>query len=113
MKNKIIEILQYTLKKGTGEEFHHIMKNISVPLHVNNGIDVVSYGNSLHDSDCYYLIRSFENEKKMYDDLEAFYSSEEWKNGPREPIINRIENSMKSVMQVGENVVEELKRKDI
>lgn len=38
--NKIIEILLYTLKPGTGGEFHRNMKEISVPLHKNNGIEI-------------------------------------------------------------------------
>ena len=60
MKDRIVEILQYTLKKDSGEEFHQIMHEVSVPLHTRNGIDVVAYGNSLHDPDSYYLIRAFE-----------------------------------------------------
>ncbi|MGX5686601.1 hypothetical protein ACWKWW_18780 [Chryseobacterium cucumeris] len=108
MKNKIIEILQYTLKKGTGEEFHQIMKEISVPLHIHNGIDVVSYGNSLHDSDCYYLIRSFDDEESMATALEKFYSGSDWKNGPREDIICRIEESMKSVLAVSQGEIAKL-----
>ena len=34
MKSRVVEILQYRLKAGTGESFHHIMRDISVPLHV-------------------------------------------------------------------------------
>lgn len=110
MKNKTIEILQYTLKKDSGEEFHQIMREISVPLHIHNGIDVVSYGNSLHDLDCYYLIRSFDNEDSMRVVLEDFYASSDWKNGPREDIITRIEASMKSVMMLSEDAVEKLRK---
>lgn len=111
MENKIIEILQYTLKMGTGEEFHQIMREISVPLHVHSGIDVVSYGNSLHDSDCYYLIRSFDNEESMTATLENFYSSSDWRNGPREDIISRIGKSMKSVLAVSQDAINELRNK--
>ncbi|WP_312994788.1 hypothetical protein [Chryseobacterium flavum] len=110
MRNKIIEILQYTLKKGTGEEFHQIMKEVSVPLHIHNGIDVVSYGNSLHDSDCYYLIRSFDDEESMATALENFYSGNDWKNGPREDIISRIGESMKSVLAVSQDAIEKLRK---
>lgn len=46
---RTVEILQYTLLKGTGTIFHTIMREISVPLHQRHGIDVVSFGNSLHD----------------------------------------------------------------
>lgn len=58
---KTVEILQYTLHKGTGDVFHSIMQEISAPLHQLHGIDVVSFGNSLHDPDCYYQIRAFDS----------------------------------------------------
>lgn len=47
---RIIEILMYTLEPGSGLDFHQIMQKVSVPLHLEAGIDVVSYGSSLHDS---------------------------------------------------------------
>lgn len=106
---KIIEILQYSLKKGKGKEFHEIMKETSVPLHINKGIDVVAYGNSMHDQDCYYLIRAFENEEKMIDDLQKFYSCDDWKKGPREAIINKIDQNMKSVLPIAEEALNVLR----
>jgi hypothetical protein len=75
---RTVEILQYTLRKGTGTAFHTIMQEISVPLHQRHGIDVVSFGNSLHDPDCYYLIRAFDSAESMT----TVYASAEWRNGP-------------------------------
>lgn len=100
MDNNVVEILQYTLHTGTGTEFHNIMRNISVPLHRLHGIDVISFGNSLHDPDSYYLIRAFDSEDRMNSVLEAFYSSDDWHNGPRKEIINRIESSIKTVINM-------------
>lgn len=97
---RTVEILQYTLRKGTGAAFHTIMREISVPLHRRHGIDVVSCGNSLHDSDCYYLIRAFDNPDSMATMLDAFYASTDWRNGPREEIIHCIESSSKTVMSL-------------
>lgn len=105
---KIIEILQYTLKNGTGTEFHRIMCEISIPLHEKYGIDVVSYGHSLHDADSYYLIRAFESEDWMTTVLDNFYASAEWRNGPREDIVNRIDVSFKSVLLLPERAIEVL-----
>ncbi len=110
MENKIVEILQYTLRKGTGVEFHNIMAEISVPLHNLHGIDVVSYGNSLHDPDCYCLIRSFENEESMSSVLAAFYASSGWINGPREEIISRIENSLKTILNMPQKGIDGLRK---
>jgi len=111
MKNRIVEILQYTLKKGSGEEFHKVMLEVSVPLHAKNGIDVVAYGNFLHDADSYYLIRAFESEEQMKSVLEDFYAGAGWRSGPREAIIDRIETSLKSVLALSLSAVDGLRNK--
>ena len=95
---KTVEILQYTLHKGAGTAFHAIMQEISVPLHQRHGIDVVSFGPSQHDPDCYFLIRAFDCAKSMAAVLDAFYASSDWRSGPREDIVRSIENSIKTVM---------------
>lgn len=109
MKDRIVEILQYTLKKGSGEEFHRVMLEVSVPLHARNGIDVVAYGNSLHDADSYYLIRAFDSEEQMKSVLDDFYASEGWRSGPREAIISRIELSLKSVLSLPQSGIDRLR----
>ncbi|MFO6503248.1 NIPSNAP family protein [Serratia marcescens] len=106
---RTVEILQYTLRKGSGAAFHAIMQEISVPLHQSHGIDVVSFGNSLHDLDCYYLIRAFASVEKMTAVLDAFYASADWRNGPREDIIGSIETSIKTVMFLPSESVEGLR----
>ncbi|EPN1931318.1 NIPSNAP family protein [Cronobacter dublinensis] len=107
MKDRIVEILQYTLKKDSGSDFHQIMHEVSVPLHTRNGIDVVAYGKSLHDADSYYLIRAFEIKSVLND----FYASAGWRSGPREAIISRIEVSLKSVLVLPQIAVNELRKK--
>lgn len=111
MKDRIVEILQYTLKKDSGSDFHQIMHEVSVPLHTRNDIDVVAYGNSLHDADSYYLIRAFESEEQMKSVLDDFYASAGWRSGPREAIISRIEVSLKSVLTLPQIAVNELRKK--
>ena len=106
---RTVEILQYTLRKGTGAAFHAIMQEISVPLHRRHGFDVVSFGNSLHDPDCYYLIRAFDSAEKMAAVLNAFYTSDDWRSGPREDIIRSIETSIKTVINLPLESVEGLR----
>jgi len=106
---KTIEILQYALRKDTGTAFHTIMREVSVPLHQHHGIDVVSFGHSLHDPDCYYLIRAFESPEQMAAVLDAFYSSADWRNGPREEIIHCIETSLKTVVDLRTESVDALR----
>lgn len=104
-----VEILQYTLRKGSGATFHTIMQEISVPLHRRHRIDVVSFGNSLHDPDCYYLIRAFDSAESMAAVLDAFYASDDWRSGPREHIIRSIETSIKTVICLPSESVEGLR----
>ncbi|MGG6194017.1 NIPSNAP family protein [Pantoea allii] len=106
---RIVEILQYSLKPGTGQKFHQVMVEISVPLHHEAGIDVVVFGCSLHDEDSYYLIRAFDDIEHMEASQEAFYGSEAWQNGPRTAIIERIKTSVKAVITLPETVVEGLR----
>lgn len=104
-----VEILQYTLRKGSGAAFHTIMQEISVPLHRHHRIDVVSFGNSLHNPDCYYLIRAFDSAESMAAVLDAFYESDDWRSGPRENIIRSIETSIKTVICLPSESVEGLR----
>ena len=106
---RTVEILQYTLRKRNGAAFHAIMQQISVPLHQRYGIDVVSFGNSLHDPDCYYLIRAFDSAESMATVLDTFYASDDWRNGPREDIISIIETSLKTVINLPSESVEGLR----
>lgn len=95
---RAVELLQYILKPGTGREFHKIMVEISAPLHRGAGIDIIAFGNSIHDEDSYYLLRSFDDIEHMKTSQDKFYMSDEWKNGPRQAIIERIQTSVKSVL---------------
>lgn len=89
----ICEILQYTLRKGTGQQFHSVMQKESIPLHEACGLTVVTYGNSLDNPDRYFLIRAFPDTTTMEQTLEAFYADGRWRNGPREAIVSMIEES--------------------
>lgn len=106
---RIVELLQYTLEPGTGQEFHLVMVEISAHLHHQAGIDVVAFGCSLHDEDSYYLLRAFDDIEHMKASQEAFYGSEAWQKGPRQAIIERIKASVKSVMNLPETVIDGLR----
>lgn len=80
-----------------------------MPLHQRHGIDVVSFGNSMHDPDCYYLIRAFDSAESMATVLNAFYASDDWRSGPREDIIGNIEASIKTGMNLPSESVEGLR----
>ena len=94
----MIEILILNLKEGTREEFHQVYVTQSLPLLEKWKINVVAHGRSLHDKNTYYVIRLFKSleDRQILED--TFYGSEDWKNGPREAIVSRIESSAAMVV---------------
>jgi len=55
-------------------------------------VDVVGYGPSQHDQDSYFLMRGFEGVNQRQKAEDAFYGSDEWKQGPRERILADIDS---------------------
>ena len=109
----VIEILLYKLKPQTGDAFHALMRNVSVPLHHQHGLDVVWHGQSLHDRDGYGLVRAFADLPTLESTLAAFYASSAWRSGPREDIIDRIETSTRLVMPMQAAAIEAIRQQGI
>ena len=107
---KVVEILIYTLTSGAGDDFHSIMKDVSVPLHLDNGIDVVWYGPSLHCADGYILIRAFPDIPSLKSSQDTFYKSDAWRLGPREAIVSKIEKSMKAVIDMPDGAIDAIRK---
>lgn len=106
---KTVEFLLYTLKPGTGSDFHRIMEEQSVPCHRDAGMDIVSFGNSMDDNDAYYLIRAYDDLAHLKTSQEHFYSSPAWREGPRQAIIDKISVSVKTVMVLSESAIDSLR----
>ncbi|MBA7933747.1 NIPSNAP family protein [Klebsiella sp. RHBSTW-00215] len=106
---KAVEFLLYTLKPGSGEDFHRIMLEQSAPCHRAAGMDIVSFGNSVEDKDAYYLIRVYDDLAHLKASQEAFYSSQAWRDGPRQAIIDKISVSVKSTMILSTSAVDALR----
>jgi len=84
---------------------------VSVPLHQQWGIEVVWHGQSLHDPDSYGLIRGFADLATLEATQAALYASDDWRAGPREGILSRIETATKIVIPMNEAAIESLRRK--
>jgi hypothetical protein len=97
---RVLEIRTYTLKPGTRDHFHQLVVRDSLPMLERWKIDVVGFGPSLHDSDSYYLMRSFPSVKEREKIEESFYGSDEWKKGPREAILGDIKEYTTMVVSV-------------
>jgi quinol monooxygenase YgiN len=110
----IIEIRSYNLKPGQREEFHRLFRDEVYPMLKRWGVDVVAFGPSPQDDISYYLIRRYNDQGDLEQSQDAFYGSDEWRQGPREPVLACIENftsivlivdpaTLQGLRQTGEN----------
>jgi hypothetical protein len=89
---RVVEIRSYNLKPGTRDSFHRLFLEQALPMLERWKVDVVAYGPSLHDKDSYYLMRAFRSIEERQKSEDAFYGSDEWKQGPREAILAAIDS---------------------
>jgi hypothetical protein len=95
---RLVEIRSYKLKPGTGATFHDLVTNQSMPLLRERNMEVVAFGPSLDDPDAYFLVRAYDNLEHLRSSQEAFYSSDAWRKGPRQSIIELIDSDWNVVL---------------
>ena len=109
--NHFVEIRSLNLKPGTREEFHRLYVEESLPLLKRWSIDVVAHGPSLHDENAYYVIRRFDSLAHREQIEDAFYDSDEWRQGPREAVLALIENYTDIVLELDDVTLQGLRKK--
>jgi hypothetical protein len=109
--NHFIEIRSLNLKPGTREEFHRLYIEEALPLLKRWNFDVVAHGPSLHDENSYYVIRRFDSLAQREQSEDAYYASDDWRQGPRERILALIENYTDIVLELDEDTVQRLRKK--
>src|SRR4030095_13404762 len=97
-----VEIRSLSLKPETREEFHRLFTEQSLPLLKRWNMDVVVHGSSLHDENTYYVIGRFDSLAQREQMEDAFYGSNDWRQGPREAMIALIENYTDVVLESAE-----------
>jgi hypothetical protein len=105
-----VEIRSYTLKPGTRDEFHRLMCTQALPMLRRWQVDVVASGPSPHDESSYFLIRAYRDLADRQSSQDAFYGSDEWRRGPREPILALIDAYASVVLMLADDVVAGLRR---
>jgi hypothetical protein len=105
----VVEIRSYNLKPGTRDRFHQLFEKEALPLLRKWKVDVVAYGASPHDQTSYYLMRAYASLDALQQSEDAFYGSDEWRNGPREAILACIENYATIVIPANEHTREGLR----
>ena len=106
---KLVEIRSYKLVPGSGDRFHDLVINRSMPLLRAQNMEVVAFGQSLHDIDAYFLVRAYDDLEHRRSSQEAFYSSDAWRNGPRQSIVELIESDWDVVLWLTAEAVDAMR----
>ena len=106
---RIVEIRSYLLKPGSGPRFHSLVSNQSIPLLKEWGMEVVAFGQSLHNPDAYYLIRAYNDLDHLNSSQAEFYATDAWRKGPREAIIELIESDSNSVLWLTSEAIDAIR----
>jgi hypothetical protein len=83
---------------------------VALPLLRQWKFDIVSFGPSPHDETTFYVIRSYDDLAVRQRREDAFYDSDDWKNGPREAILSLIESYVDVVLELDESTIVGLRR---
>jgi NIPSNAP protein len=110
-RTRAVEFRAYNLKPGGREEFHRLVTEVCLPMLRRQGIDVVAFGPSAQDETSYYLVRAFADLADRRRQEDAFYGSEEWRQGPRDRILALIDSYGTAVLELDETVVQGLRRR--
>lgn len=106
---RAVEIRSYELQPGSRDAFHALMSEQAVPMLRRWNVDVVAYGPSGHDSDSYFLIRAYRDVAERDASQDAFYGSDEWRNGPRDAILAPIRHYTSVVVSLDEACIDALR----
>ena len=110
VRRRVVEFRGLNLKPGSRAEFHRLYVERSLPLLRQWKFDIVSFGPSPHDEISYYVIRAFKNLAERQASEDAFYGSDDWKNGPREALLPLIESYADVVLELDEATIAALRR---
>ena len=105
-----VEIRSYNLKPGTRAALHALMTTQALPMLRRWKIDVLACGSSPHDEDSYYLIRAYRDLEDRQRSQDAFYGSDEWRNGLRTAILALIDTYTSVVLTLDADAVEALRQ---
>jgi NIPSNAP len=107
---RVVEIRTYRLKPGTKASFHRLVLTQSLPVLRRFGTDVVAFGPSTSEEDSYFLIRAYASAADLVQQQGVFYARPEWTEGPRQAILDLIEEHVSVVCAADEPLINALRR---
>ncbi len=105
-----VEFRSYNLKPGSRAEFHRLVTEVALPMLRRWNVDVVAYGPSPHDDTSYYMVRAYADLAERQRSQDAFYGSDEWRQGPREQVLALIESYTTVVLDLDAATLRGLRR---
>jgi len=97
---QLIEIRTYNLKPGSGLQFNKLFKEQALPMLQTWKVEVIAYGNSMHNIDSYFLCRAYSSLEQRQQSQNDFYGSDEWITGPRQNVLSLIEDYATLVLPI-------------
>ena len=104
-----VDVRTYTLKAGRAAEFEELMRTRALPLLHRWGFDVVAMGLSIDGDDRAYLVRAYRDLTHREVSEDIFYGSTDWLDGPREAILDCIEDYASVVLELPAGSVDALR----
>lgn len=106
---RVLEIRTYRLLPGRLEEFGRRVAAV-IPMLERHGVEVVGHGPSIvpDEGDHYVLARAFGSLAERDVQEAAFYGGDEWREGPRDGILEFIETYHTVVLRATDDAIRAL-----
>lgn len=108
MQRHCLEIRSYELVGGMQAAFEDLFSGSVLPLLKTWKTDVVFAGPSPHQEDTFILMRRYGSLADREASQDAFYSSPEWREGPREAMLEMIAAYTSAALLLGEETIRAL-----
>ncbi|QQP99108.1 NIPSNAP family protein [Lysobacter enzymogenes] len=108
---RLVEIRTYRLKPGHGPRFEAAMAQ-TLPMLRASGMDVVAFVSSDHEHESYCLIRAYADRTQLNAQQDAFYSSDAWRQGPRQSLIDCLEDYLNTLLWLAPDSIEDLRARN-
>ncbi|MFK3648571.1 NIPSNAP family protein [Lysobacter enzymogenes] len=108
---RLVEIRTYKLKPGHAERFVAAMA-AALPMVRASGMDVVAFGRSDHEHESFCLIRAYADRAELTAQQDAFYGSDAWRQGPRQALIDCLDDYLNTLLWLAPDSIEALRSRN-
>lgn len=102
---RCVQIRSYEIKAGQAARFEAIFGQEVLPLLSRWHTRIVHAGWSLDEPNRFVLMREYDDLDELRRSQDAFYSSAEWREGPRQAMLEQIEYYVSIVVELSSDCV--------